>query len=383
MSGDLPPRVRLLAARYGRELAVALAVVALVALAAAGAAVANSSTTVTEERNVQTVSTSVETSAVVTAEDSAWETGTRLENSPRYLRRDAPELTLTPTTRAPDGTSVTHEVRLELRATADGEPYWNSSRVLVSETTEATNGTATATATVDVPALAERVNETAHRLSHVGSMEVRLRVVTTYDTGDYVGELAASAPLQVTDRAYWVDGDLAADRTHRTTVSRRADAAPDYPTVLSLLALAGGAAAAAATLWRRREAAVDVDAIRQEIHRKRHAEWISAGSIPMWIDRDRVRLNTLEDVVDVAIDGDGRVVHDERWDLFAVFDGDVVYYYCRTGEWEEIAWPSVGATDGVAGAGEGPQGIGGSGGDPPDDDSDDGLPVDEDAWGRV
>lgn len=48
--------------------------------------------------------------------------------------------------------------------------------------------------------------------------------------------------------------------------------------------------------------------------------------------RDRVRLNTLEDVVDVAVDGDGRVVHDERWDLFAVFDGDVVYHYCRTGE---------------------------------------------------
>ena len=379
MSGDLPPRVRLLAARRGRELAFACAVVALVALAAAGAVVADSSTTVTEERNVRTVSTSVETSAVVTGDDAAWEQGTRLENSPRYLRRDAPELTLTPTTHAPDGTSVTHEVRLEVRATADGEAYWNTSQVLVSETTEATNGTATSTATVDVPALAERVNESAHRLSHVGSMEVRIRTVTRYDTGDYVGELTASAPLQVTERAYWVDGDLAADRTHRTTVARDVAAPPDYPTALSLLALAGGAAVVGVTLWRRREAAVDVDAIRQEIHRKRHAEWISVGSIPMWIDRDRVRLNTLEDVVDVAVDGDGRVVHDERWDLFAVFDGDVVYYYCRTGEWEEIAWPSVGPTDGVSGSpGGGPRGIGGDG-DPPDGVS----PVDEDAWERV
>ena len=84
-------------------------------------------------------------------------------------------------------------------------------------------------------------------------------------------------------------------------------------------------------------------------------------------------------MVDVAVDGDGRVVHDERWDLFAVFDGDVVYYYCRTGEWEEIAWPSVGPTDGVSGSpGGGPRGIGGDG-DPPDGVS----PVDEDAWERV
>ncbi|WP_323190281.1 DUF5305 domain-containing protein [Halostella sp. PRR32] len=383
MSDFVPPRVRLVAARHGRQLAVAFALLGLVALALSGSVVTNSAaTTVTEQRNVQSVESTVETSAVVASNDSLWEAGTRLENNPRYLKNDTPVLTITPTTTAPDGTSVTHEVRLGTRATADGEVFWEESETLVSETTTATNGTATSNATVDIRELDRRLNRTATRLSNVGTMEVRLHLVTTYDTGDYVGEITATAPLEVTRNAYWVDGDVAAQQTHQTPVTRESSSSPDYATAMLLFAGSTGAFAASAILWLRREDAVDVDAIRQEIHERRHEEWISKGAIPMWMDKDHVQLDTLEDVVDVAIDANQRVIHDPRWDLFAVIEGDMIYYYCKNGSWEQMAWPSVDSmepsnVEGIESSGVGTESSPGGGrGAPPD-------PDDEDAWEQL
>jgi hypothetical protein len=375
VSDFVPPRARLVAARHGRQLAVVCALVGVVTLFAAGSVVANSSaTTVTEQRNVQSVESSVETSAVVVTNDSVWAEGTRLENNARYLKNDTPVLTVTPTTSAPDGSSVTHEVRLERRATADGEVFWQDSETLVSETTTATDGTATSNATIDVRELDRRLNRTAERLSNVGTVEVRLHLVTTYDTGDYVEEMTATAPLRVTRNAYWIDGDIDTQRTHQTPVTREASTTPDYATGMLLFAASTGAFAASAILWLRREDAVDVEGIKQEIHERRHDEWISKGAIPMWMDKDHLRLDTLEDVVDVAIDANQRVIHDLRWDLFAVIEGDMIYYYCRSGSWEEMAWPSVDAMDpGSAGSVESPD----------EDRETRPDPDDEDAWKQL
>lgn len=382
MSDLLPPRVRLLTARYGRELTVAFVIVGLIALVAAGAAVASSETeSVTEDRNVQRVDTTVGTSAVVTNRDSVWEYQSELENKARYLINDTPVLTITPTTGAPDGTEVTHEVRLELRATADGETFWRNETVLAEGTTTAAGGTAGTNATVDVPDLDERLDNTTERLSNVGSLSARIHVDTTYDTGDYAGEQSASAPFRITENAYWIDGDLSSSRRHSTPVTRETETAPDYGLLLSLFAGSVGAFGLGAVLWRGREDAVDVAAIREEIHRRRHDEWISCGSIPMWVDKEHVQLDSLEDVVDVAIDGNQRVIHDERLDLYAVIDGDMTYYYCREGSWNQVAWPDVGAIDassedeppGQSGSAEGTEAMLG---DAPD-------PDDEDAWERL
>jgi len=346
MSDLFPPRVRLVTARYGRELAVACAVIGLIALAAGGAvATASETETVTEDRNPQRVETGVQTSAVVTDDNSVWTEGTTLENNARYLINDTPVLTVTPVTEAPSGTEVTHRLRMEINAVADGETFWRNETVLVEETTTVTDGTARTNATVDVRELDERLDNTTERLRNVGSLSVSLYVTSTYDTGDYAGELSANAPFQVTENAYWIDGSLSSDRQHSTPVTRETEVPPDYGLLLSLFAGSVGAFGLGGMLWKGREDAVDVGAIREEIHRRRHDEWISRGSIPMWVDKEQVQLDTLEDVVDVAIDGNQRVIHDQRSDIYAVIDGDMIYYYCREGSWDQMAWPDVGAID--------------------------------------
>jgi len=146
--------------------------------------------------------------------------------------------------------------------------------------------------------------------------------------------------VTITEEAYWIDGSLSDSATNsyqsgitRTTESRS-------PALIGGLSVLGTLALAGAVFVTRRSPA-DIDAARRAVHEQRYAEWISQGSIPMWIGDYHVALDTLEDVVDVAIDTNERVVHDQQRDLFAVLNDGVIYYYTDRGLWEETAWPEM------------------------------------------
>jgi len=61
----------------------------------------------------------------------------------------------------------------------------------------------------------------------------------------------------------------------------------------------------------------------------------------MGVGSEYVSLDSLQDVVDVAIDTGQRVVYDDRRDVFAVISGEVVYYYSKDGDWNRVAWPQT------------------------------------------
>gem|GEM_PF-559599 len=338
----LSPRSRLLLARHGRTVALSLALVALVALALSGMTLAAPGTTeVSEERDRETVTTDVGTSALVTADDSLYGEGTTLEDKSRYLLSDAPELSIEVRTDAPAGSEVTHELVLVTTASADEETFWEDRETLIEERHTVGEEPVASGTEIDVQELAESVEETDERLSNVGSIDLVLSLRTTYDTGSYADEQRSSVPLELTADAYWLDGSLSEESEHSEVAVSEVEEEPDLlaSAGLALLGVVSGAGAAFA--WRHREDAVDVGALTQQVHSRRHAEWISRGQIPMWMGKDYVRLDTLEDVVDVAIDTNQRVVHDTERDLHAVIQGDVVYYYSLDGSWEEVAWPKM------------------------------------------
>ena len=338
----LSPRSRLLLARHGRTVALSLALLALLALLLSGMSLAVPGTAeVSEERDRETVTTDVRTSATVTADDSLYGSGTTVEDASRYLLSDMPELAIEVRTGAPEGSEVSHELVLVTTASADEEAFWEDRETLIEETHTVGEEPATSSAAVDMRELSESVEETDDRLSNVGSIDLALELRTTYDTGTYTDEQRSSVPLELTADAYWLDGSLSEESEHSEVVTREVEEEPDLLAAagLTLLGLVSGTGAAFA--WRHREDAVDVGALTQQVHSRRHAEWISRGQIPMWMSKDYVRLDTLEDVVDVAIDTNQRVVHDTERDLHAVIQGEVVYYYSLSGTWEEVAWPKM------------------------------------------
>lgn len=341
------PRLDLLLAEYGRPIAIALVVIGVLSLAATGWVVANPSTSTETQYGEEGVSSDLHTSAEVVRDGTLWNEGDRLENSEVYLLNASPELTLEPETRLrneSDGTpidgEVAHELEVRYEATRDGEPFWNESHTVIEESPAVEDGVATSDATIDVESYRDRQRQLESELSGVGDVDVSFVLSVEYDTGASQGTQRESTTFRVTDGAYWLEESVSASdtHTHRTgteeTTESRSLATIAGLSLLGTLSLAGAAVVA-------RRSPVEEEAARRAVHERRYAEWISRGSIPMWIGDYHVSLDTLEDVVDVAIDTNERVVHDTQRGLFAVVNDGVVYYYSDRGLWEETAWPEM------------------------------------------
>ena len=332
------PRLDLLIAQHGRSILIALLVLGAVALLATGWVIATpGTTTVTEEIGQQTVETEVETSARV-VESGLWEEGTHLENNPVYITNATPELQVTAETSMPtDDTRVSHAIQLRYEASRDGQAFWDDTVTLEPTEAFATNQRAVTQTTIDVEAVAERVTELEDELAGISTVDIELVVVTSYDTGTHEGTQTASTPFVLTGETYYLEEHPSSSDTHPLTQTSEQTESPSSALLGALVLVALGSFGGAAFVNARSD--VDVEHARQRIHEQRYAEWISQGSLPMWIGDEQVSLDTLEDVVDVAIDTNERVIQDRSRGLFAVVSDGVVYYYSDRGLWEETAWP--------------------------------------------
>ena len=378
------PRLELFIAKHGRRLLIALVVVGVLAVAATGWVVATpSTTTTTQQVDAETVSTETTTSAVV-VEDGLWTDGTELEDSSVYMLSSTPELTLTPQTSVPTAEStVVHEVAVRHEASRDDTVFWDDVDHQSRTDANVSEGVGTSETTINATAIADRQREIESEVSGVGDVQTTIELTVEYDTGTYTDEQELVAPIQVTNEAYWLEESLDESTDHSQTAQVEVQESPNATAIGGLLALAvlsfGGA------VFVRNREQIDVAAARRAVHQNRYAEWISRGSLPMWVGDYHIGLDTLEDVVDVAIDTNERVVHDTQRDLFAVVNGNVVYYYSDQGQWEGTAWPVLNLGDGSSSS-AGPSGSLESSVDsaPPlefDDDLPD--PDADDAWEQI
>lgn len=298
------------------------------------------------------VTTDVHTSAVVTENGTLWSEGERLEDSSVYVLNATPELTVRPETRLRNATGgapieegdVTHELRLRYQAARDGRPFWNETHLVLRESPSLENGVATSNATLDVESYRERQRQLEREIAGIGSVALTMELRVEYDTGRHQGTITKTTPVKITEEAYWLGNSLSgsATRSHRSGTKRTTESRS--PSLVGGLSVLGTLSLAGAVVVSRRSP-TDIEAARRAVHERRYAEWISRGSIPMWIGDYHVSLDTLEDVVDVAIDTNERVVHDEQRGLFAVVNDGVVYYYSDRGLWEETAWPEMDLED--------------------------------------
>lgn len=341
MSVDI--RAKSFAARHGLLIAAVLVVVGGLALAGAVVTYTNPPTeTVTDRTDEQRFGAQVSTSAVVTGETALYEPDERLRDSSVYFINATPELTVTTNTSVPAGdpVSVRHRLVLEHRATRGEEPFWQSTRVLSAGARNVSDGQVAAETTVDMSAVADRVARRQEEIGGIGTFTTRLRLTVAYETDTYAGELESSTPVVITRRAYWLDGSLAANRTESTPVQRQVERPPEMGTVLGLagVGLVALLLAGATALVYYRDP--DLDAMETELARTRYDEWISRGEIPTKAEKQYIRIDTLEDLVDIAIDSGKRVIYDETYDAYGVVDADIVYYYA-SGENDFSDWLGV------------------------------------------
>jgi hypothetical protein len=248
---------------------------------------------------------------------------------------------------------LTQRVWLTYTAEHDDEVFWQDRQPLGEQTVRlpeqtATKGSETVTleTKLHVDRVADRLQTIREDAGRVGQLSVTLHSRVEYETERYEGNLSASAPIELTEQAYWFSGDVAAENTHTTPVEvRRVDerrvAMTTLPGLgrvviptLSILLGTGGLACLLGAGWIRlflRHHPGEV-VLRERIERERFDEWISHGRVPTDVGERTVDIATLADLVDVAIDAEKRVICDPERELYVVVDGDVVYQYRQRGE---------------------------------------------------
>lgn len=323
-------RAKLAVAAHGTAVAAALLVVGTLAVAGAAWTVINPPTVeVTEPVATGTVGADVKTRAVVTGNTSLWERGTTLENRPVYPLDSAPRLMVEVRTSVPPGqpVDVSQSLTLVYRAEKDGEVFWRSTEPLVAEERTVRDGDVSAATSVDMRGMRAELEAINEELPGIGPAKAYLRLNVSYQAGGFAGSLSKTAPVTIRGSGYWIGGTLDAENTHRTPVTREVTRPPDLTMVvgLGLVGLVGfGGAGGVLYLSSRR---LDRAAIADDLERRRYREWISVGRLGEFVTGQDVPMESLKDLVDVAIDSNNRVVHDRQRELFAVLADDVVYYY--------------------------------------------------------
>lgn len=328
-----PARAKLLIATYGRQLVIILIVVGVLLMGSAGWIYTHPpTTTVTDRTNQQTIESTLHTSAIVTGESNLYRQGAQLQDKPIYLLPATPNVTLTVQTTLPPDASVqlTHRLELVMQATSDGTVFWQRSQTLQKQQVTTSDGSLNTSATLDIPGLKDRVEPIRSELGTSSSLRVFIRVTTSYETSLYSGTLSDTSSLRLSGDSYSV-APLTLKKTESTSETREVV----LPTrnAFSYLVPAGvgtGALLLAVVIGFNHRRLGERDVLAAQVHQARYSEWISAGTIPPSVGGEHVEVDSLEDLVGIAIDTRKRVLFDGSQEVYVVIDGPVVYYY---GDW--------------------------------------------------
>ncbi|KAB1198159.1 MULTISPECIES: DUF5305 domain-containing protein [Haloferax] len=335
----LEDRLELFVTQHARPLVALFAVAGILCLVGAGYIFFTPTTqTVSEEVNVQTIESAVETSAVVTGESSLYDRGETLENRSAYFISAAPVLSFHVQTDVPSDQPVTvsQQLTMETVGVRDGEPFYRSAETLLEEQRRVSNGSVVAVRSINVSEIRDELQTKRAETDGIGRFRVRLQLNVTYQTDSYEGTITTSAPFVISGQAYYLDGSVADSKTHSTAV-QRAVPQPANPLEYGGLTLLALVSFGLCGFVIRTEDTTDPEALRTRISHSRHDEWISEGEFPTESEKQYISIRTLADLVDVAIDTNRRVIYDPDIDVYAVIDGSEIYYY-STDDLHARAW---------------------------------------------
>lgn len=340
-------KLRYLLAAHGETiLRLGVVLVLIGVLGSAATLAAPPTATVTDTSGQSVVEVQSSSTAVVEGDHELYRGGERLTDETVYIRRVTPNATVTSTVRAPAGTVVEQRLVLVYEASSGSGDVFREQRRPLASTTATVDGSEAAdlSATLRVADVAATLDAMREEIGDAGSVNVYLSTETTYEHGEYTGTLADREPLAVTSDSFRVPA-LRASASYGpvTTTQRPIEAAVFQPTVPSvgsivvphttgvfLLVVLVGLAAVGVAL--RSRGVFDPEREQAHVHHRRYAEWISTGHLPVALATwsNVVVLDSLEALVDVAIDSESRVIFDPSEGCYAVFAAGTTYTFLAT-----------------------------------------------------
>lgn len=329
--------------------------IALTLLSVIGAGVTYANPPTTDVTNVidrQTAVTNVHTQATVEGESLLYERGETLSDMPVYSRSATPNVTVRAVTTVPSGEEVqiTQKITLVYEArTADNEVFWRQTRPLETIDDVVTDGTVVNNASINIPAIDRRLSRLETEIGDAGRVNVYLKVQTAYETARHDGTLEDRGTILIREKSYEIE-EFSMKNEHGITETQKRPipskvvsvSLPLLPAIIlphttiafALLAL-GGLIALGVCVTAADQFNPEVE--RTELHKVRYADWISEGTLPAHLADRVVLMDTLEGLVDIAIDTEKRVIYDSSEGYYAVMDDNTAYVYVENNA-ESFEW---------------------------------------------
>jgi hypothetical protein len=332
-------RLQYYGAQYGRIISVLLVLSAIAAFAAAGFVYTNPpiEQTSPEETNVQSFSFDTDHRATITGPTQLFDRGRTLQNYPVYFQNASPDVTFATTISVPQDRSVdvSYRVIANYEATFRGEVFWDRQEVIASNKWTVQDGQVQHNTTLTVSEYLSRIDPFESAVGSTGTLSRDLRFVVTYsspvDGGSrYEGQLRSTTTVQSSSDAYWVSSEIGDSTTKSQTQSSEQYVGQPNMQQVRLIAGSGGIlfiAGVSVFVWTRRQD--DPAELELAVVRDRYDEWISEGELPTGAANEYVYINSLEGIVDIAIDTNKRVIYDADLETYSVVDGNIIYYYAR------------------------------------------------------
>lgn len=326
---------------YADTVGIVLVILAIVSVGVAGHTYLNPPVEQVppEEIDVQNFEATVDHSAVVTNSTQLYQNGTVLRNHPVYYRDSMPVVTLSMKADVPDDRPVEISYQLVLRhsATFNGEQFWQNENMLEAKEQQVENGEFVSNISIRISELEEMISGPEQAVI-VGSVSSQLGFRLSYESpakggGTYEGQMSSFLQPQISSQAYWFPSDLAVEETKRqTTEPQTRQLSPDMQRIgiFVLFGLVLGTAGIGIAWWRTQR--VDIEELSINITKEKYDPWISEGEFPTDTENQYVYITSLQDLVDIAIDTNKRVLYDSDFESYAVVDGSVIYYYASKPE---------------------------------------------------
>lgn len=344
----LSPRVRSFLDDYLAVLVVGLLLVTLAGgYVAYGAHATEETRTETRTTGNWTVESRFDHAATVQRDAGVFATGDRLENRSLYFTSLAPELdgTYRVTHRGTDGEPAVAAVELKVVRRAvesiDGEPvvHWRETESLGSaeRTVLPDDEPLTVPFTVNVTAQEQRIAEIESELgASPGTTEIRIvadvTLQSTLDGEPVTDDRTEHLELESGGGAYRVATDVADPTTREATKTAQVPIEPSPLSaygapLLALLALLGAAGLVVLGHTGQLElSAAERARLAYDRDREEYDEWISPGTVTA-DDRTLARVESLEALVDVAIDSNRRVIEVDDGAQYVAIADDVRYVF--------------------------------------------------------
>lgn len=209
--------------------------------------------------------------------------------------------------------------------------------------------TANTTFSVDVSDIRERIRSIDRALGPISrttdartAVSVSVRLDGTVDGQRVQRSFNYTLPIN-SSAGYYVVYSPQKPKTTQFDITRRVIVPNDYGTLASLASFVGlliPLIGLAGLFYGRENDWFDVSqTVRADVQRAKlrseFEEWITSGAVAEGDDRTTVTVDSLEGLVDVAIDSDRRVVEDDESGAYIVLDDDVRYQF--TPEWPAAA----------------------------------------------